>query len=66
MFLNFNAQFLGCPIDFFSCGDDKCVSISQRCDGTKQCPNGKDELNCNILMEYMDPIDVWTRYLYIY
>jgi len=53
-----NVQFLGCPIDSFSCGDDTCVPISQRCDGTKQCPNGKDELDCNILIEYMNPIDV--------
>lgn len=45
-------------MESFSCGDwdrryndDNCVPISQRCDGIKQCFNGKDEHDCHILLE---------------
>lgn len=74
MLLNLNISFLGCPVETFSCDDwdnrynrDNCVPLLQRCDGIKQCSNGKDELDCNILLEsFTDSSDVRARYLYFY
>lgn len=58
-------KFLGCPMESFNCDDwdkrynsNNCVLLSQRCDGIKHCPNGKDELDCNILLEHMGSNDV--------
>ncbi|HIA04469.1 MAG TPA: DUF1566 domain-containing protein, partial [Myxococcales bacterium] len=31
----------------FSCGDGHCISGTKECDGTPQCMNGSDELNCS-------------------
>ncbi|XP_043512079.1 serine protease nudel-like isoform X3 [Frieseomelitta varia] len=46
----------GCPKNTFSCNDWQqqyttvnCVPFSQRCDGVRQCANGKDETDCNVL-----------------
>ncbi|KOX71108.1 Serine protease nudel [Melipona quadrifasciata] len=47
---------LDCPRNTFSCNDwqqqyttGNCVPFSQRCDGVRQCANGKDEMDCNVL-----------------
>lgn len=60
-------------MESFSCddwdrryNDDNCVPLLQRCDGIKQCFNGKDEHNCNILLETSESSnDVITRYFLI-
>ena len=36
-----------CPDNVFSCGTSgHCVPLSWRCDGTADCLNGADEMNC--------------------
>ena len=37
-----------CPPEKFDCGGstNKCVSLSWRCDGEKDCENGADEKDC--------------------
>ncbi|XP_063377037.1 serine protease nudel isoform X1 [Cydia fagiglandana] len=45
----------GCSEDSFSCGDNNvenvatCFSKEQRCNNVRNCPNHKDELECNLL-----------------
>ena len=49
-----------CESDEFSCDDwsrfqrGTCISISQKCDGVKQCEiTGKDEEDCSILTDHL-------------
>ncbi|KAM3656241.1 uncharacterized protein VK521_015163 [Ammospiza maritima maritima] len=35
-----------CPPDHFQCGDLSCLSRHFRCDGDRDCPDGRDELGC--------------------
>ena len=44
------------PSNFYYCGslsdisldvDDQCIEADQQCDGTRDCPFGDDEWNCN-------------------
>lgn len=37
-----------CSDDQFACKNLDCISIDQRCDGTRHCHDGSDELNCAI------------------
>lgn len=46
----------GCDSASFSCenevkevGQSNCIPITQRCDDTEQCNNGRDEEDCIIL-----------------
>ncbi|XP_069815135.1 MAM and LDL-receptor class A domain-containing protein 1 [Dendropsophus ebraccatus] len=64
--------FLHCPFDF-SCGDGTCISWKKRCDFTKDCANGMDEILCPAKCDfesddcgwhekrYFDLFD-WVRY----
>ncbi|KAJ8982219.1 hypothetical protein NQ317_013521 [Molorchus minor] len=40
-----------CSKEDFYCSSDACISKTMVCDGYRDCPNGKDELNCE---EYLD------------
>lgn len=35
-----------CAENEFLCDDDKCILKSHECDGTVDCNDGTDELNC--------------------
>ena len=35
-----------CPAGFVKCPDSYCLPVSNICDGTRQCPNGDDEIDC--------------------
>lgn len=37
-----------CTDDQFTCKNSLCISVDQRCDGTRHCSDGSDELNCII------------------
>jgi len=50
--------FVGCNVTSFSCQDwDRhfrtatCLRLEQRCDGVKDCPNDRDEMDCLLLEE---------------
>ncbi|XP_072269512.1 MAM and LDL-receptor class A domain-containing protein 1 [Pyxicephalus adspersus] len=38
--------FFNCPLGYMSCGDGSCIPSRKRCDFTKDCPNGFDEVSC--------------------
>lgn len=35
-----------CPLDFFQCGDKRCIPDRKLCDGSRDCYDGTDEDNC--------------------
>lgn len=35
-----------CTDDQFTCKNLQCINLDQRCDGTRHCNDGSDELNC--------------------
>lgn len=37
-----------CSDDQFTCKNSQCISVTQRCDGTRHCSDGSDELSCVI------------------
>ena len=39
---------LKCPTDYFECTKGVCIPIRWLCDGAKDCPNGKDEIDCGM------------------
>uniref|UniRef100_A0A671PII5 Low-density lipoprotein receptor-related protein 8-like n=1 Tax=Sinocyclocheilus anshuiensis TaxID=1608454 RepID=A0A671PII5_9TELE len=43
-----------CPPEKFDCGG-KCVSLSWRCDGERDCENGEDEKNAHFEKTYHSP-----------
>lgn len=61
----FRIQFSDCPRLTFSCDDwteqgtdITCVPIDKRCDGISDCRNGKDELDCSILLDNLSHTQV--------
>lgn len=37
-----------CRENYYKCKWSYCVSVENICDGIIHCPNGDDEINCNI------------------
>ncbi|XP_018419472.1 PREDICTED: MAM and LDL-receptor class A domain-containing protein 1 [Nanorana parkeri] len=38
--------FFNCPLGYLTCGDGTCIPLRKRCDFTKDCLNGFDEISC--------------------
>lgn len=50
--------FKGCQEDMFSCDDSDddestgaCLPLEKRCDSIRDCRNGKDEVDCNLISD---------------
>ena len=40
-----SAEFV-CPSGYVKCPNSYCLPVNYLCDGTRQCPNGDDEVHC--------------------
>ncbi|XP_034026413.1 MAM and LDL-receptor class A domain-containing protein 1 [Thalassophryne amazonica] len=38
-----------CPLGYFQCSNDSCLTSIIRCDGVPDCPDGEDEYGCPLL-----------------
>ena len=47
---------LGCQSTEFQCNDQSaiCISIADRCDVIADCPNGEDEVGCDVATECLN------------
>ena len=38
-----------CSQDQYTCKNLQCIKVDQRCDGTRHCSDGSDEVNCTLI-----------------
>ncbi|XP_059081195.1 uncharacterized protein LOC131879020 [Tigriopus californicus] len=46
---NITLTFARCNSSQFTCDDGRCIELAQKCDGTTDCRDKSDELNCKII-----------------
>lgn len=40
---------ISCGLGEFKCGDSECIQSNWLCDGSPDCRNGEDEMNCTVV-----------------
>ena len=49
-----NSYHVGCDINELTCRNGQCIPLNQKCDGTQNCRDGSDELECGMLTQQLD------------
>ena len=45
---------IGCDLNELTCRNGQCIPLNQKCDGTQNCRDGSDELECGMLTQQLD------------
>ena len=44
---------IGCDLNELTCRNGQCIPLNQKCDGTQNCRDGSDELECGMLTQHL-------------